>query len=216
MSHKSGIIIAFAGGVGAGKTTSVEAFSKLMCETYGPIAGHVREMNFGDALKRDLAHLLGFPYNLCYTREGKATIAYAGPKPQTVGQALQTFGQGMRDMFGETYWVDKLMVSVDKWTVNNPLTTVAVGDLRYRVEEEALLKRGAILIRLESARTALPDSSGRDRSHQSENDLSDFSNYTVINADINNPEQVAKLCVALVEARAEKLAALAQQEREQK
>lgn len=76
---------------------------------------------------------------------------------------LQNLGAGCRNVFGDDFWVDQLMM----WVKSTGPTKVVIPDVRYRNEAERIRADGGILIRINRP-------GFEPRGHVSETDLSGF------------------------------------------
>lgn len=196
----SPIIIALSGPIGSGKTTTSDNIASTIEGFGGPV--RVYQLCFADHLKKMASEMFHFPISLCSTQEGKNRVIHYQGIQMTVGQILQKLGQGMRDLFGDDFWVNKLVYDIQRIRGEVPgQLVVVVGDLRYKNEETALRLLGASFVRLEGDPDGVRARSTRDMSHPSENSLADFSRYLVIDTDARDAIKVAAQCVELVKQR---------------
>ena len=164
------MIIGVAGKIGAGKDT----VAGICVRKFG-----FTQVAFATKVKEIVATMTGLPKETMYTHEGKNTKV-AG-LPYTVGQLLQTIGQGYRTIFYPNIWIDLLFNNYnnDKW---------AIADVRYANEAAEIHRRGGIVIYVEGDPMGVRAKDSRDMNHPSEQGLVSFDYIIENNGSIANLE----------------------------
>ena len=161
-------IIAFTGLAGSGKDT---AASFLLPMGY-------RQMAIANSVKEVAALIAKENVRRYHDRTEKERFSSVFMTSRR--EALQTIGDVMRDMFHDGIWIDSFVneaIRHDK---------VVVTDLRYQNEAEALIKYGAMVVRLVRPGAGL---SGSAASHISEQPLPDH----LVHAEVVNDSTIDSL-----------------------
>lgn len=141
-------IIGFCGGIGSGKDTGTEIAQEFRFNKVG----------FADHLKGTCQFLTGHDYTLRDVKDREVIPGVTGRK------LLETIGQTMRNL-DEDFWVKQL---------TNHVWPIAICDVRYPNEVEAIQKAGGVVIKI------IRDGCQR-TGHESDNWEELKSDFTIIN-----------------------------------
>jgi hypothetical protein len=145
-------------------------------EFFSAIKGGTAELS--SASKPDRGNML-WVYNLC----ASATLVLG---KISHGKLQQYIGTEFKRPFGNDVWAKRLLATAQK---------VIITDVRFRVEADAILAMGGVLIRLEGDPAGVRKTSTRDPTHVSEVELDDYERFThVVDNDIPD---MKNLCSAL-------------------
>jgi hypothetical protein len=138
------------------------------------------EVAFADPIK-DIS-MSAFDWHNKEFNEGKEIVdSRWGISPRA---AFQRVGTMFRKEFGADFWIKSLLSHIDNLTKANPRYRYVISDMRFTNEAEALLGRGAFLVKVERD---VPYIHSID-SHQSEIDLDNFDKW---HATLYNGTEVA-------------------------
>lgn len=134
-------------------------------------------------LKRTVEKKFGLEAGMVDTREGKAR--FLPSEGCTVGRYLQLYGEEMRKLHGDGYWIDGLLKEFDPIKAEREGVGWIISDVRYPNEKKRIEEMGGIVIRVDCsrdvrvARMRAAGVDGRDESHPSEAalDESDFTHH---------------------------------------
>ena len=164
------LIVGFTGKPRAGKDT---AASRLV-EYHG-----FKTIAFADPIRAAVLRL--DPYVQGCTRLSYVIDRYGWDYAKDhwpeVRRLLQIFGTEIgRDLFGQNFWIERLMESIDSTPSSN---RIAITDVRFEDEAKALRKRGAFIVRINRTSACSNDVV---LSHRSETESAGISpNYVVPN-----------------------------------
>lgn len=145
------MIIAFSGHKESGKTT---------CADWLVNGGGWQRLSFATPLRQELVQA-GFPPHLVY---GK-------PTNPVVRRLLQAWGDARREQ-DPNYFITPMLADIQAHILNG--FSVAIDDLRYINEAEALQQEGAVLVRLKKLNPHVVEE--RD-CHPSEHDLDGYIGF---------------------------------------
>lgn len=132
-----------------------DTLAAVLCERHG-----FKMMAFAAPLKIAVAHMFGWPLELCFSQDGKAMRSeFWGLQ---VRDALQQVGEGVRKMFGEDFWVRRWLY--DYVQVQNQLSVV-LTDVRYENEADSIRGYGGTIVHLKRDGAGL---TGAQSEHSSE------------------------------------------------
>lgn len=163
------VIIGLSGRMGSGKDTAAAGVSRWL---------NFAVVHFADPLKLAAQRMFGFTDAQLYTGAGKNSLDLRwGVTPRDV---LQRLGVGAREIFGEDFWVKRLLMDLPP--------QVVVADVRFPNEAQAIKDRGGRVIRIERGPRVPAD-------HISETALDDWA----FDAVIENDGTVAQLQACTVD-----------------
>lgn len=151
-------------GLGYRKRNGKSISSRYMVENYGYI-----EFAFATRLKQMIDALHDIP--IYYKETAKEA------KIPTLGKSYrnlcESYGQGMREQFGPTYWVNLLKEDMK----NTNKDKVVISDVRHYGEVEFVKQQGGILVNIHNPRLEL------DLKHISEQQLANYDkwDYVIVN-----------------------------------
>ena len=153
-------IIGLCGGMKSGKSTVAQLFS-LNHE-------NVKVMSFATGVRCEVARGMGLPHTQFITDFDKETI-----RP-----LLQAWGQEMRNIMGEDYWIRLVEYRVNEVEQND---VVIIDDVRYLNECAWIIENGGVIIRLDCDEDCRINRGANDDEdslrHPSEVALDGFSSY---------------------------------------
>lgn len=162
MSGDEVVIVGLCGGLRSGKTTIANLFLKNH-------AGKARRISFADPVRQQVAMGMGI---------NKSTLG--GMDKQKLRPILQAWGNGMREVWGDDYWID-LMFDDPFWNLIPHGSIVFIDDVRYLNEATMIIEEGGVLIRLDcDEETRIERGAKNDPTslnHPSEVGLDGFSSY---------------------------------------
>lgn len=155
-------IIGISGKMGTGKTVLMQELNKLLPK--------VITVNFADILKDEVSTLFSFPYQWCYTEEGKSQLIVHPEKGKiTVRELLQWYGTDVIRKNDPEHWNNKLWNNIRHTPKDS---TVIIGDVRFPNEVEFIHNKEGKVIRL------LPFQNwSRNDDHESETALDTYSDF---------------------------------------
>lgn len=124
-------LIGISGKMGSGKDEAAKMFIEA---GYTPIA-------FGTNVKCLVGCIVGMEYETINTREGKAL--YIPSYGKTVGQLLQTIGDGLRSLIDPDVWIESLFAAH-----NIQEGKFVITDVRYPNEVKAIFHHGGSVVRI--------------------------------------------------------------------
>jgi hypothetical protein len=168
------MLIGISGKIGAGKDTFADLI--LGWDT------SYRKKAFAEMLKTMSAMVTGTPIELQYTQEGKNTFIES--LGMTIGDVQQKLGNGLRDTLHKDLWVITRFADYtddDDWIIS---------DMRYKNEAQIIRDKGGFLIRMEGDPGKVNANTKRDKTHKSEIDLDDWTDwdYRLWNTRVDDPE----------------------------
>lgn len=187
---KKPLVIGISGKIGSGKSTLADALRKA--------AGGTRaiEVNFADALKREVADLYNIPLKRCYDQDEKNKPINEREHSQLLGAALQRVGSERREHNAD-YWVAKVQSAIDADTEHDAFI---VADVRFANEARWIKKNGGVLVRLNGDPGGVRKRSQRDATHASETSLDDYDAFDfVFDTEKKDAESIAKLVLQCLE-----------------
>lgn len=169
--------ILVAGGLGSGKTTTVDNLLPELRAHLEDDQTHVTEGHFATALKQECAELAKADLQTFYTEQGKQK--FLDSVCMTAGRFLQVHGEEKRqaDPF---HWVNllKKQIIATAQTVGKSNVIVVVGDCRHPNEIDAM--RPGFALRLNGDPGGVRARSNRDLNHPSETALNDYQNFDLV------------------------------------
>lgn len=130
------------------------------------------QMSFANPLKLAAAVIFGWDPAICYSQEGKKQ--YSEYWETTVRQALQDFGEGIRKLFGEDFWIKRWGIDYSKVMNTHD---IVISDVRYENEAEAIRGFGGVILHLRRPGAGLEGAQGQ---HSSEAGIQIHSNDLVL------------------------------------
>jgi hypothetical protein len=178
--------ILISGGLGSGKTTTVDNLLPELKKFLADENVHVMEGHFATVLKKECAEIAEVDVQLFYTQEGKQTFLIKIGK--TAGCMLQEYGESKRQK-DPNHWVNLLKKQIEDETraVGKTRAIVVVGDCRHPNEIDNM--RPGFSIRLIGDPAGVRARSNRDLNHPSETAL---DSYTKFDLTINT-EEIGKI-----------------------
>lgn len=156
--------IAISGKIGSGKDTVSDMFVNISNNQFIKTA-------FAKKVKQIVSILAGVEYDLTLSQEGKNS--YIDIFNCTLGELLQKIGTDvMRDNFDKDVWIKALLADID----NNK--NYIISDLRFKNEANILKQHGFILIRVNRINNTVDTI--RNREHESETNLDDYTDFDYI------------------------------------
>jgi hypothetical protein len=147
------------------------------------------EMAFAAPIRVATSIMFGWPVEITFTQEGKAMRSPYWDI--TVRKALQDVGQGMRDIFGDDFWIRRWQMDyvqvMDQYNI-------VVSDVRYENEADVIRKLGGHIFHIIRDEGGLV---GEEASHSSEHGLIPDDGDIVIHNDKTLPEFIQRIDAAL-------------------
>jgi cytidylate kinase len=165
---KKPTIVGISGKIGSGKST-------LSAALRAATGARGVEINFADALKREVADLYNIAAERCYNQNEKNKPISDSVKT-TIGEALQTVANKRREN-NPDYWLNKVSALIDADTQHS---LFIVADVRFANEADWVRKRGGILVRLNGDPGAVRRNSKRDLAHTSETSLDNYDGFDFV------------------------------------
>ncbi|QYB17614.1 putative deoxynucleotide monophosphate kinase [Pacmanvirus S19] len=125
----------------------------------------------------------------CYTvRTSKGTYKIAGFIQKYLGmpevkdpKLLQLIGTGLRDVYSDDIWIDKIIKKIHKILTINPTANIIIPDMRFQNEMEKLSKIGFKTVKIIRKNRPID----RDPNHISETSLKDAKfDFYIDNSDL--------------------------------
>lgn len=151
----TGTIIALSGKSGSGK----DALAKFICER-----GYER-VAFADKLKTAAGVIFGLTTEQTHGALKNTPDQFWGVTPRNIMQRLGT--EALRGAFGPDIWIRAMLRDMD------PTKNYVVTDMRFKSEAEAMVKAGAVMVRVERPENPCA-LTGEAAEHPSETDLDDW------------------------------------------
>lgn len=118
------LIVLLAGPAGVGKSTTARAIADLYIRTHP--TGILQRLSFAGPLYEMTARLAGMTVDEMHLRKEVPLTAREARQPCLVGktprQLLQMVGEGMRQIFGPTFWIEQAQARI------NPSANVVLFD----------------------------------------------------------------------------------------
>lgn len=139
------MLIGIAGCKGVGKTTLV---NKLACDF------PIRRLSFAEPLKQMLIDNFGFTHEQLYNPEQKELFNEFWN--MTNRQAMERFGNGMRNEFDSNVWIKLAEIKLHKiqgmLTNSNLPLNIVYDDVRFDNEAKMIRSHGGLIINVTSSR----------------------------------------------------------------
>lgn len=174
-------IIGISGRIGSGKDTLADFMIKELSNF------KVERRYFANKIKEFHKELTGIGG---YTQEEKNL--YLEDFGFTVGEGLQKIGEGLRQAYHKSIWVNSVLTGADKDAY------IFLTDIRYPNEADYIKGVDGLLIRLEGDPADVRKNSKRDLTHASETSLDDYKDFDIIydnNKGLDELELFAKRIV---------------------
>lgn len=169
--------ILVAGGLGSGKTTTVDNLLPELRQYLTDDQTHVMEGHFATALKQECAKMAKVDLQTFYTEQGKQQFLHS--IGMTAGRFLQVHGEAKRqaDPF---HWVNllKKQIVATAQAAGKSRVIVVVGDCRHPNEIDAM--RPGFALRLNGDPGGVRARSNRDLNHPSETALNDYQKFDLV------------------------------------
>lgn len=163
----SGLLLGFSGKMASGKSTTAKNIlnkinNALNADNVNNSADNFVRMSFADALRAEVSQLMEYAKEVDSAKkfaqhelftdvdERIAKKLYdfiVKDERNTRRIVMQTWGTNVRRASNENYWVNKAMAKADYLVSQGKF--VALDDVRFDNEAEAILDRNGILIRLD-------------------------------------------------------------------
>ena len=170
------VIVGICGGLRSGKSTLAQMFSSNHSD-------RVRRISFADGVREQVAQGMNLIHPVELVRFDK----------QILRPILQAWGNGMRELKGEDYWID-YMLDQPFWSLIPDNSVVIIDDVRYLNEAAFIIEEGGFLIRLDcDEQTRIERGAKNDETelnHPSEVGLDGFSSYlTTVDTSSTTPAE---------------------------
>lgn len=177
------MLVGLCGKAGSGKSVA----GRHLRHTYG-----FGEYAFANRLKQVCMDLFGLTYDQCHTPEGKKE--YIPQYDKTVRQILQVFATEVARNISPSIWCDYVMECVDAI----PLGGIAITDVRFENEANAIRERNGILVKLvRPDHDDLTESEGDHKSEQLASFPDEYFDY-VITANTGDLAKIKREIESLV------------------
>jgi len=168
-------LIGFAGKIGTGKSTAVNAFMHNINRYARPAYKNWKVDAFADPIKQITSYMFGITREELEDREVKNKLIpfrlqddYT--KPMTYGQFMQLFGTNVGRIINSKMWIDKLYRTY--WVGNkeqNVLSTnLLLTDIRFQNEADFVKSKDGIIIAFTGKSFVDENMDSRDYNHESE------------------------------------------------
>lgn len=182
------MLVGLAGKIGSGKTCLASEFKLARGDG-------VVEVNFGDALKREVAETYKVPLWRFYDQDEK-NKPISSENPMTLGEALQKVGTERREQDPD-YWVKKVALHVGEL---KDFDIVIIGDVRLQNEANWIKEAGGVIVRLNGDPGKVRANSTRNLTHISETDLDDYKRFDfVFDTETMSAEAICKIVLDALE-----------------
>lgn len=173
------VIIGIIGNKQVGKDT----FADLLCKHY-----NYKKYSFADPLKRTCKELYDLTDDQLTDPILKETLDDRWNK--TPRQILQFIGTDIvRNYIGEDFWINRF----NNWLLGETSKRIVVPDIRFKNELEAVIKKNAIVIKIERCNKHSLDS------HISENDLNNHKDFDIyVKNYFDSKEEYEKYLLELI------------------
>lgn len=167
----TGVIIGISGHFGTGKTTASTIISNALNGSMRP----AQAMGFADELKSDVHKMLAAQMGGLFT-DILNTDRIEELKPDCLGPMYQGYGELARQLFGQDYWIRRLV------TIYNKDIHTIIHDVRHVNEAQWIQSKQGIIIAIDGPNRRSNDQ--RSLEHASERHIDDIArvaNYRIRN-----------------------------------
>lgn len=161
------MLVGISGKIGTGKSTVAKTLSRL----FGPNA---TVMGFGDALREEVAAVLGLGVPDVRAPVFKGRLFTVGARLMTGRQVLQWWGTDVRRAADPGYWAREAVKRALTWLKDHNGGPVIFDDVRFPSEAEAIHAHAGLVFRLEPHEAWRP---GPGAGHESETSLDHFQGF---------------------------------------